>query len=162
MYKGRVASGSESKSSLREERVRKWGYMLFIFETNNRLHSQCLYPCVTSTGLSMEAPPQANLFPSSYKTRVHQGTMVDPDKMVDIRHNFKIIIVFTLHRVTILFCLNDLISGFLLGSNSSQSFSQVHISGDCLLVYPYWKLITVVDEHDTEFILSNPSEIVYV
>jgi hypothetical protein len=36
--------------------------MLFFFETGNRLHSQCFYPCVASIGLSMEAPPQANYF----------------------------------------------------------------------------------------------------
>ena len=60
----------------------------------------------------------------------HQRTMVDPYKMVDIRYNFRIIMVFTLHVVTILFYLNDLISGFLLGSNSSQFSSQVHISRD--------------------------------
>jgi len=84
--------------------------------------------------------------------------MVDPYKMVDIRYNFRIIMVFTLHVVTILFYLNDLISGFLLGSNSSQFSSQVHISRDWLLFYPFWKFITVVDEHDTEFVFSNPSK----
>jgi hypothetical protein len=77
-----------------------------------------------------EGTSASKLFPSSYKTRNHQRTMVDPYKMVDIRHNFRIIIIFTLHIVAILFYLNDIISGFLLGSNPSQFSSQVHISRD--------------------------------